>query len=560
MFCTACAAHNPISAHRCTGCGRQLAAQPVTRDAAGPRPFPWSRRLAALILVPLIVLVGLAGGSWYTARADLAAAYNRATEAVAAGYYDEALDAFTAAGDYRDAAAWRADLAARLAPHRAAYDTGIAALDAGNYDSAIGALLPVVRDLPNHEDAAARLEEARRLRATALLRRADEAETRRDWQTAEGALAELAAAAPGDEEIAARLATLRREHAPIAFIRDDGIYLIGPDEADERLVVRHSGPIRLLWSPDRTHLAFLAFPPDRSSAGVELYVVDLAGTAPVRIGKDVHPDAVPVWSPDGSRIAYTSVASYDLRDAEGLYTIHMAEVATGRETDLTTVTRRHAMTPTWSPTGDRLAFVSRMRIAGQSPSSTPGEVYVLELATGEIANRTRGRVPGVARVLWSPRDDRLLLYTQRRGDTSMAPSDTTSYLLLDAHSGVLSDATDEPADRSGGWNPVWSPDGMRFAYLRGRSTVVVQRVGGAAEPYDLDTPLSGGLSWSPDGLALLAFADDPSDPSVIVPLDGQPPTPIRLQFDNDVPTWSPVNPTDLPTAPTVAGTARDPAP
>jgi Tol biopolymer transport system component len=189
---------------------------------------------------------------------------------------------------------------------------------------------------------------------------------------------------------------------------------------------------------------------------------------------------------------------------------------------------------------------------------------MLEVASGEISNLSRGRVPRVARVLWSPRDERILLYTQGSTGTSVASgapadsADSPRYYLLDAASGALAEATDDGVDLSPGWSPVWSPDGTRFAFVDGQSTVVVQGIGGEPVRYEVETPLSGAVAWSPDGLALLALGLDPTTPAAIVPLDGESPTTVLLDYDGDTPAWSPVNPVDLPTAPTVDGTTRDP--
>lgn len=577
MFCTACAAPNPVAAPRCAGCGRPFAraraavgsvpAPPAPPTSPGPpahrAPIDAGRRsrrvTAMLVVVPLLALLLVGGAYRRAAEADRAASYERATVALAAGRYDEALAAFAAADGHRDSPRRRADIAADLAPHRAAYVAGVAALDAGRWVEAIAALRPVARDLPAFADAAARLEDARRLLAADLLRQADGAEGRRDWLAAEGALAAAAAADPGDDVLPDRLAALRRAHAPIAIARDGALYLVGPDEADERLIADAPAVQGPLWGPDRSRIAFLSPNLDDPRGGFDLYVVGLDGAPPARVGRAVHPNALPAWSPDGAHIAYTSVAAYDLDRETGRLAVHIAEVATGRETDLTGRTGRHAITPSWSPGGDRIAFVSRPVRDNQPPTAGPAEVEVVELASGRIDRVGRGRVPGVSRVLWSPGSEQILVYTRGQGGTSSATVDAAHYDLLHARTGALVAATGAATDLALGWSPAWSPDGTRFAFVEGRSTVVVQPVGGAARRYAVDPALAGGVAWSPDGLALLAFGLDGEAPSVLVPLDGAPPTAVLLRYDGDWPTWSPVNPVDPPIAPSVGGTARDAA-
>ena len=164
MFCTACAAANPIAAARCGACGAGFA--PASRRLPAPAPggrgrqstpsgdrtrFPesGSRRaiLRLLYLIPVLVL--LSGGATAAARfradqAALADRYAEAAAAAAAGHHPEAAAAFAALPGYRDADARRAEALAALAPYRDAYLDGIAALDAGRFDEAIDRLVPVV--------------------------------------------------------------------------------------------------------------------------------------------------------------------------------------------------------------------------------------------------------------------------------------------------------------------------------------------------------------------------------------------------------------------------------
>src|SRR5262249_42797057 len=121
----------------------------------------------------------------------VAAAYQRAEAAEAAGDYLTAIDADEKAAGYRDAMARRAGVLDRLAPYRDAYFAGVTALENGRYDDAIAALLPVVRDLPTYEDAAFLLERARNARHDELIREVDRATEQADWLTVERSLVSL---------------------------------------------------------------------------------------------------------------------------------------------------------------------------------------------------------------------------------------------------------------------------------------------------------------------------------------------------------------------------------
>lgn len=585
MFCPACAAANPAASARCRGCGGQIhratarhggaTAPSAPRPAGADRPerSRTSPRLATSLLVvaPLLVLLGIGAGYRRAEQADLAAAYADAERAVAAGRYDEALAAYAVAGDHRDAAARRATVAADVAPHRAAYLLGVEALAAGRYDDAIAALLPLVGALPRYEDAPDLLAEARRQRTAELRRQADDATLRRDWLAAERALAELAATDPADAALAARLADLRRQHAPILFARDAALSVVGPDGADERLLAAGVPVTRPLWSPDRTRIAFVSVAQDQTNVPADLYVVGADGNGLRRLVGQVHPNAVPVWSPDGARLAYTSVAAFDLRQDRGLLGVHVVDLASGRDVDLTAPTGRHAMTPSWSPTGDQLAFVSRAIPDEPTVDSTngPGEVYVLTLATGDAVDLTRNRIPDVVRVLWSPTADRLLVFG-RTWDSSFGDTNATARLFrLDLPPGpgratLTTIEADVLADTPG-WSPAWAPDGEGFAYVVGDRTVVVRDRAGRETRIDVEPDLAGALTWAPGGEALLAVAATPREPSILLSFapdaPGPPAPPTQTEapivYDTDWPTgtpqWAALNPAPVgPPAPPAA--------
>ncbi|CAA9561644.1 MAG: tolB protein precursor, periplasmic protein involved in the tonb-independent uptake of group A colicins [uncultured Thermomicrobiales bacterium] len=565
MFCIACATLNPVAARRCARCGGGLGATPAVAARRAKRQHVVGR---VLLLVPVLAL--LAGGGVGVARfradrADLAAGYAAAEAALERGSLDEAIASFGAVGGYRDADDRRAETVAALAPYRLAYLDGMAALDAGRHDAAIAALLPVARDLPSYKNAPDLLAAARAGRAEALLAQAALAESRRDWLAAERALATLAAFDPDDDALAARLAALRQTHAPVLVTRDHALLAIGPDLADERVVVDEV-PVRWpVWSPDRTRIAFIST--DRADLDVNkiLYTVDADGGGLTRLADRIHGDVPPVWSPDGTRIAYTHVTTYDSTRGMAFFGIHAVDVATGQDHNLTgEADLPNAQFPVWSPTGDRIAFLAYdvYTSPGEGTLQRDGEVYVLTLATGDLVNLTAGRLPEASRVAWSPVSDRLLVWTQHAG--AWYEPQRSTIRALDARTGVL---TDVESRSQSVHPPVWSPDGARFAFVQGEREVRVRTAGTRGELFiPVPTPLHGFVTWSPDGEALIAAALDPTQPSYLIPVPrGGPPgtlVPLLLAFDPAVdgagpPQWSPTHLAPAPGPPTVGGTGLD---
>jgi Tol biopolymer transport system component len=567
MFCTACAAANRIASPRCAACGASLAPAGPTSAVAGRGPrqrrlrrVGWVR--TALIIFLPVVLVAAGGGYWQADRGARAAAYARGDAALSGGRYVEAIDAFAAAGSFRDAEARRADAEAALAPYERAYFDAVAALATEDYETAVALLVPVARDLPDFRDAAALLAEARRRREQELYRTIDAAEERRDWLTVERALAELAAANPEDPELQARLEEVRRDHSPLVYSRGRALFLIGPDGSDERLVIDDVAAVWPVWSPDRSRIAFVS--PDRTdyASHLALYVVEADGSAPRRLAESLRPYAAPVWSPDGKWIAYASQARAAGSTEPSTLSVRIVEVATEREIDLTAGWLPNAAAPSWSPDGRRLAVVSRRDEGLHEGSLLPtNEVYVVTIATGEVTNLGQGRIRDPWRVAWSPAAEALLVSTRQTGMSYDA--DRAPLYLLDTATGALKNLNPRLAKVS---MPVWSPDGRRFAYVEGELTIRVHEPDGREAGWTkLDEPVIGTLTWSPGGDALLA-AGGPGQVCYLIPLgeDFGQERPVTLGLDVDgrqsgPPQWSPVNPVAAPDAATTAGTAHDPA-
>lgn len=160
----------------------------------------------------------------------------------------------------------------------------------------------------------------------------------------------------------------------LAFISNrDGnheIYLLNPDTGEQvNLTNNPAGDVVPVWSPGGSQIAFMS---DRDGNS-EIYVVDIDSGEQVNLTNDESDDQFPAWSPDGTQIAFSS-------DRDGVRSIFVLDV-TNAQTDsneteptkLTSITRLAANGPVWSPDGSRIAFISYR------------EVYVINAdGSGEI--------------------------------------------------------------------------------------------------------------------------------------------------------------------------------
>jgi TolB protein len=105
------------------------------------------------------------------------------------------------------------------------------------------------------------------------------------------------------------------------------------------------------WSPDGTKIAFTSHdvnePDPRNAVSAEIYTLDADGTGPLeRLTDNGEEERGPDWSPDGTRIAYAcrrgAIFQVCVMDADG--------------SDPVQLTTAGGLTPTWSPDGQQLVF------------------------------------------------------------------------------------------------------------------------------------------------------------------------------------------------------------
>ncbi|WP_345358580.1 amidohydrolase family protein [Actinoallomurus liliacearum] len=109
------------------------------------------------------------------------------------------------------------------------------------------------------------------------------------------------------------------------------------------------------WSHDGSHLAFL----DQTGA---LYTVEVSSGDVQRVYPATFEPGRPTWSPDGNVIALAAIKPYSARYREGLSKILLVDRRTGAGTYVDPLPDRSIQTrgddgPVWSPDGTKMAFV-----------------------------------------------------------------------------------------------------------------------------------------------------------------------------------------------------------
>jgi WD40-like Beta Propeller Repeat len=275
------------------------------------------------------------------------------------------------------------------------------------------------------------------------------------------------------------------------------------------------------FSRDGSKLLFLRAGPANCGlpdCGLMLVVANPDGSAAHAITPAVPGLDWVDWSPDSTRIAFIS-----RRDGSGLLNVVNAD-----GTDLRTLdVGRPAHLPSWlPPDGAEIVFRGE-QLRGFDPPV--GIFAVRPDGTGlrQISTRPPSDDRDYEDLALSP-DGTRLLYRES--------GDHPRVHVLDLRSGA--DAVlPEPPGSPGEQNPIFSPDGIRVAYLRfldsnfsavqlivtyadGRDTGVAIGPSAAVGP---DGPTITNFVFTPDGTALVANFDE-EHVTRLVPLDGSPPT------------------------------------
>ena len=231
----------------------------------------------------------------------------------------------------------------------------------------------------------------------------------------------------------------------------------------------------------------------------DLFLMNADGTSVTRLTTDLAPDTDPAFSPDGTRIAFSSRRA-------GSYDIWIMDVV---DMDLTRVTMHEEgdFDPTWSPDGERLAFTSYR-------NGVPNlEIYVVNV-DGTGLTRLTDNPGGDLAPDWSPDGSAIVFERTGRDFDLRAPSlavtiaesnhaDSDLY-TVSPDGGSLTRITEDGAVDT---HPAWSPDGSRIAFETDRDGGLdIYTV--AADGTDLTRVTDHAADdrapdWSPDGERIL---------------------------------------------------------
>jgi serine/threonine protein kinase/Tol biopolymer transport system component len=199
------------------------------------------------------------------------------------------------------------------------------------------------------------------------------------------------------------------------------IYIINSDGTGLRpLTNEPSGACQPDWSPDGMRLVYISPCKGRSDLypGSSLFIINADGSGKIALPTTIGGgDFDPAWSPDGNRIAFTS-----MRLAPDRYEIFVINLETQALTQITASFNnqggKYAFQPAWNPFGNQLTYTYNRLASSQIWLTSDTPITVAGKPNLQLTQSGSALVDYLS--TWSP-DGQYIIFNQINADGSAIP-------------------------------------------------------------------------------------------------------------------------------------------
>ena len=299
-------------------------------------------------------------------------------------------------------------------------------------------------------------------------------------------------------------------------------------------------------SPDGKWVAYVVRSTDveKDKSESDLWMVSWDGTQTVRLTSGPDSESAPRWSPDGRYLAFLASRGTEDEKKKGSQIWLMDRL--GGEAQKLTEIDGGVSDYSWSPDSKKFVFTKSDKDPADEPEKMEGwkrktappivldryhfkqdrdgylkrfytHVYVFDIAGKKLEPITSGPFEDSSPA-WSPDGTKIAFVSTRQGPDPDRHQNSDIY-VVDAKAGSEPRQLTTYIGADDG-RPSWSPDGQWIAYYQGDETkylaydinklAIIPVAGGAPKVLtaSLDRPVSGQISWSPDGKTLTFTVGD----------------------------------------------------
>ena len=248
-----------------------------------------------------------------------------------------------------------------------------------------------------------------------------------------------------------------------------------------------------------------------------LVVADYDGSQPSTIYSSKDPVMSPAWSPSGDRIAYVAFDVY-----KGTSSVRIQNLSSGQAR---TISAGHGVNgaPTWSPNGQEIAF------AKSADGDT--DLFVYNLATGQSRQLTRSGAIDTE-PSWSPNGREIVFTSDRGGQPQL--------YRMNAEGGGIQRLT---YDGSSNQRADFAPDGKSITYVQKSGNgfrIAVMDLETNNVRIVSDGPQDDSPAFAPNGQAVLYARQSGRNALSLVSLDGNAKSTLSQAGEVREPAWGPL--------------------